>query len=451
MKCLFINPKVSSFYEGLSVDQISIMKKMVAKSRTLQQRLEFNHRAFSGLGLLTAATVGVRACPGMEIEFLDENMEPGDLVERLDEEYDLLALGGTVYQMNRMISIINDAQRRHVPVVVGGAAVMTFPEIFKKKGVSVIVGESEALFPDFLTDFQSGAQKSIYRAPLGSGVDLFNSLMPDYSLISKYDYSFIGVQTTRGCPFHCEFCQVSKWLGTDYRHKSVSRVVEEICTVKSTWPDAFFFFYDDNLFADPAFGAALFEEMVSENIHLDRWGANADASIYREDDLLDLATSRGRLDYLGIGFESLSELSLSTIGNPQKVALRETYGVIVEHLKRKGIGVFGYFMFGFENSRPEDLSAIADFIETNGINGQISRLVPMPGTTLYHRLLSEYEGKFGHIKKGPLGEWRLLRNYLLDKTGMSQAEITRLLAEAYTQIYDDARLADEDLLPAPFI
>jgi radical SAM superfamily enzyme YgiQ (UPF0313 family) len=451
VKCLFINPEVAEFYEGISPDQIPLIRKTVSRSKTLQNRINFSRQSFSGLGLLTAAAVAAQVNPELEIHFFDENMESVNPEVRLAQGYDLVVLGGTVYQMNRMLSLIHTARRNDLPVVIGGAAAMTFPDLFKREGVSVILGESETLFPDFIKDFQKGAPKGVYREPIGSGIDLSDSPIPDFSLIAKNHYSFIGIQTTRGCPFNCEFCQVSSWLGAKYRHKDVAQIIEEIKTVKSIWPNAFFFFYDDNLFADRHFGTALFEAMASEDICLGRWGTNSDASIFREDRLLDLALGRGRLDYLGIGFESMSQDSLESIGNPGKAGLLESYGDIVVKMKKKGVGVFGYFMFGFENSRPQDLSEIVDFIRAHDINGQISQLVPMPGTALYQRLLLEYEGKFDKIKKGPLGEWRLLRNYLLGKTGMSQAEMTKLLAGAYTHIYDDARPANEDLLPAPFI
>jgi radical SAM superfamily enzyme YgiQ (UPF0313 family) len=451
VKCLFANPKVAAYYEGLSPDQIPLIKKTVSRSKTLRNRIDFSRQAFSGLGLLTAAAAAMRAAPEMDIDFFDENMESANLEERLGQGYDLVALGGTIYQMNRMLSLIQAARRKEIPVVVGGAAAMTFPDLFKREGVSVILGESEVLFPDFIKDFQRGAPKTAYEEPTGSGIDLSDSPVPDFSLISKYNYTFIGIQTTRGCPFRCAFCQVSNWLGTKYRHKDVVQIIEEIKKVKSIWPNAFFFFYDDNLFADRHFGTALFEAMASEDICLGRWGTNSDASVFREDRLLKIARGRGRLDYLGIGFESMSQDSLKSIGNPRKADLQKTYGDIVVTMKEMGIGVFAYFMFGFENSRPQDLSAIVDFIKTHDINGQISQLVPMPGTALYHRLVLEYEKENDKIRKGPLGKWYLIRKYLLNKTGMSQAEITGLLADAYTRIYDDARPANKDLLPAPFI
>jgi len=451
MKCLFINPRVADFTEGLSPDQIPPMKKVVAGSRTLQERLEFSRRAFSGLGLLTAASVGAARDRDFRFDFLDENMEPVPFAEKLREGYDLVALGGTVYQMNRMLSLVAEAQRQNVPVVVGGAAVMTFPRIFQRKGVGVVAGESEALFPEFLDDLRKGAPSNVYMASSSVGASLKDSPPPRYSKIARYPYTFIGVQTTRGCPWRCEFCQVSGMLGSKYRHKPVERVIEEIEEVKALWPDAFFFFYDNNLFADRAFARELFEKMAEAGIRLGRWGTNSDVSIYKDPALLDLALERGPLDFLGVGFESLSKASLETIGNSRKAELLEEYEEAVRVFRQKGIGVFGYFMFGFENSRKEDLDAAADFIVAHEINGQISQLLPMPGTRLYHRLLEEYESRYGPLRKGPLGQWSAIRSYLLGKSGFSRKETTELLAGAYARIYDDALHKGEALLPAPFL
>ena len=208
MKALFVNPQSPPYYEGLTPDQISLMKKTVNGSKTLQRRLEFSEKAFSGLGLLTAAAVAKRFDPEMKIDFLDENMESSDLDDRLDEGYDLVAVGGTVHQMNRMLSVIRAARRKGIPVSVGGAAVNTFPDAFKKNGVGVLLGESETVFPRYLEALNQGVQESVYEPSSSSGFDLKDSPVPDYFSISGYDYAFIGVQTTRGCPFRCEFCQV---------------------------------------------------------------------------------------------------------------------------------------------------------------------------------------------------------------------------------------------------
>ena len=163
---------------------MAVIKNTVSGSKTLQHRLTFSEKSFSGLGLLTAAGVATQEIPNIHIEFIDENMEAIRPEEWPGRGYDLLATGGTIYQMNRMLSLIHMAQRENLPVVVGGAAVMTFPDIFKRKGVSVILGESETLFPDFIKDLQNGSPQAIYRAAPGPGFNLSESPIPDYPMLS---------------------------------------------------------------------------------------------------------------------------------------------------------------------------------------------------------------------------------------------------------------------------
>ena len=253
MRCLFVNPQIGDFFEGLTPGQVPLLKRVVAGSRTLRERLEFSRKALSSLGLLTAATVGSGVRPDVHFDFIDENLDARAVEDELEQGVDLLALGGTVYQMNRILALIREAAKRKIPVVVGGAAAMTFPDLFTRKGVSVVLGESEPLFPEFLTDWERGAPKGRYESHSNAGMDLKYSPVPDFFLAEAYDYTFVGIQTSRGCPYHCEFCQVSGMLGDTYRRKPLERIVEETLRVKSLWPDAFFFFYDNNFFADREF------------------------------------------------------------------------------------------------------------------------------------------------------------------------------------------------------
>jgi len=451
MKSLFINPKVANIYEGLSIEQIPYLKKVIKNSKTLQKRLSFSEKTFSGLGLLTAASVAKECAFDIEFDFIDENFDTIDLREILNKEYDFIAIGGNVYQMNRMLAIANRALKRQIPVVVGGMAAMTFPQLFKRKGISLILGECETLLPTYIVDLKNNNPKDQYLSSSRTGIDLSISPIPLFSTIFKYDYTLIGIQTTRGCPSRCEFCQVSNIMGSHYRHKPVNNIINEIRLIQQYWPDAFFFFYDNNLFSNRTFARELLTKMVQEGIQFKRWGTNSDVTIYQSEDLLDLCFKIGPLDYLGIGFESLSSESLKTIGNSKKVSLQKEYNTIVKKLKQKGVGVFGYFMFGFENSKEEDLYEIIDFIISNRINAQISQLVPMPGTKLFDRLQREYETKNQKISKNILRQWHILKDYLLSKCGISKIEMTKMLSDAYSQIYDDKLFLSQKPLPAPFL
>lgn len=451
MKILFVVPELESPYQGLSVELVPMIKKVISQSRTLAKRLDVSQRSLSGLGLLTAAASARNAFKEIRVEYFDENMEPSHCDDILDQGYDMIATGGHIFQMNRMTAIVRDARKKKIPVIVGGPLVMTFPDFFQRDGVTVIHGECERIFPEFLTDYI----RNNNRLPLkrfydsASYIEMEESPVPLFELAEKYDYSFVGIQATRGCPFHCEFCQITDMLGRKYRQKSMDRIIEEIKRVKALWPEAFFFFYDNDLFSDREFARNLFKRIHSEGIYLGKWGTNAGASVYKETELLDLALKIGDLAYLGIGFESVSDDSLKTIHNKQKAALRIHYEEIIRSLKEKNIGVYGYFMFGFENSRPEDLSSIIAFIKKNEINAQVSRLIPMPGTKFFNRLVREYEQDYGPIKKSGIGKWNIIRKYLVDKSGIPEVELNTLLIHAYADIYDDQFHKEKVLLPAP--
>lgn len=449
MNILLINPPPVSFTDGLSPDQIPRFRQVVRSSRTLAERLEFSRRALSCLGLLTAASVIRERIPDAQLNLIDLGLDPDQPIPRPD--HDLVALTGNAFQIRSLLDLIASARRAGKPVLVGGPGAMTFPEVLAKAGVSLALGEAEAILPEFLTDLAAGSAKPIYRAPAGSGLSLAASPAPAFDLAQGGDYSMVGVQTSRGCPHRCRFCQVSGLLGSEYRHKPIDRVVKEIIAVKERWPEAFFFFHDDNLLADTAYAVALFRELLDRGVSLGRWGANAEATIYRRTELLDLAQKLGDLDYLGVGFESLSQTSLAGVGNRMKSNLAAHYREAVKALTDRGIGLFAYFIIGFDHDVLEDVDRMADFIVEQGVCGQISRLTPMPGTDLYDDLMKEYQARGGRLSKGPLGRWAALRKYQLDRAGLDEAELTARLARAYTRIYDDNLQAGRPLSPAPFI
>ena len=449
MKLLLINPPPVSFSDGLSPDQIPRFRQVVRSSRTLTERLEFSRRALSCLGLLTAASVVRERIPEAELQLIDLGLDPDQPIPWAD--HDLVALTGNAFQIRQLLELISSARRAGKPVLVGGPGAMTFPEVLGKAGVSLALGEAEAVLPAFLADQAVGSVQPVYRAPTGPGRDLAASPAPAFGLAEQGDYTMVGVQTSRGCPHRCRFCQVSSLLGSEYRHKPIDRVVKEIIAVKERWPEAFFFFHDDNLLADEAYAAALFQTLLDQGVSLGRWGANAEATIYRRAKLLDLAQQLGDLDYLGVGFESLSQASLASVGNRMKSNLAEHYRQAVQVLTDRGIGLFAYFIIGFDHDVLEDVDRMTDFIVEQRICGQISRLTPMPGTGLYEDLFRDYQAQRGRLTKGPLGRWAALRKYQLDRAGLDEAELTARLAQAYARIYDDNLQAGRPLSPAPFI
>ncbi|MBN2534263.1 MAG: B12-binding domain-containing radical SAM protein [Spirochaetales bacterium] len=443
MKITFINPKVSQHTGSRSLNVPPKIKDLLENNPNLKKKIEFSKKTMSSLGLLTVA-----GCvpDDIEVEFFDENMEEIDY----DQDFGMVAIGGNTGQMNRALTICDKLIRRNIPIVTGGSAVMTFPDQYIRRKIYTILGEGETLFRKFLDDYKKNQAIQVYDSSVGEEhVGLQSSPIPRYDLAAKYDYSMVGVQSSRGCPYNCSFCQVTKIYGPKYRHKSVNQVIDEIKIVKKYWPDSFFLFYDDNPFFDRQFAFELFDIIHAEKINLGRWGANANVTLYKDQELMSHLTATGPISFLGIGLESLSEESLETINNKMKVNHVAEYKKAIETFKANKINPVAYFMFGFENSKKADLDAIVDFCVENEIDGALTRVTPMPGSLLYEKLKENYLEQYGKIKKSSLAEWGVLRNYLNERIHIPENQMQEYLADAFAVIFSDEHFCHSDG-PIPF-
>lgn len=443
MKITFVNPKVTQNIMSRSLDIPEKMINLLDQNPGLRSKIEFSKKAMGAMGLLCVAAV---VPSDIEVEFFDENMEEVDY----DRNFDLVALGGNVGQMNRALTIIDALRKRNIPIVAGGPAVATFPDQYIKRNISIVIGEGELQFKEFISDFLAGKAKDVYtRSDSLSHPDLTDIPFPRYDLAAKYSYEMVGVQCSRGCPYDCAFCQVTRIYGKKFRLKTAQRVAEEVAVVRKYWPDSFLLFYDDNPFFNREFAFDVFERIYSQGIHLPRWGANANVTLYKDPELLKMITRQGPVSFLGIGLESLSEDTLGNINNTMKHNNVSKYKEAIETFKAHGINPVGYFMFGFEDSKKKDLDDIVNFALENKIDGALTRVTPMPGTILYERIKKKYEMEHGLIRKSSLGEWGVVRNYLNELNGIREEEIKNLLSDAYSELFCDKNFCHSDG-PVPF-
>ncbi|MBN2534261.1 MAG: B12-binding domain-containing radical SAM protein [Spirochaetales bacterium] len=442
MKITFINPRTTSINTRTLDAAPAIIKEVLVNSSSYRKKVDFTRKSFGALGLLTIAGMIPR---DIEVEYFDENLEDIDLEQR---NFDLVALSGNLDQINRALAICDTLRKLKVPMVAGGPAVTTFPELYTRKGVSVIEGEGELLFKIFLEDFLRGEAKSLYNEAIYKVgyLDMRQSPVPRFDIAAKYPYTFIGCQITRGCPFHCNYCQVTEIFGNKSRYKDMDQIIEEIKIIKRYWPESFFFFYSDNPFTNRKYTMELFQKIYDEHhIDLGRWGAMANVTIYKDEPFLRQLTARGPVSFLGIGFESLSEQTLGSIDNNLKLKYVTEYEPAIKKLREFNINPVGYFMYGFENSKIEDLEYILDFIKRNKIYAEWSRLTPMPGTILYKQLKEEYESEYGEIKKRILGEWGILINYLKKKSNLKDEDVHFYLSELYKVLFSTDKFVDIDV------
>ncbi|MCG8640412.1 MAG: radical SAM protein [Desulfobacterales bacterium] len=435
LKILFVCPKVSTAYMG-HVEDIANKrwKGETFFNRDLKRHERFTNRVFYGLGLLTlASSLGKE----FAFDFIDENFEKNDLEHLYANclDYDLVAITGQVIQWKRTEKLIKFFKQKGLYVVVGGVHATTFPDVYFQEGISVVLGEGEPLFKEFLNDFLNRRPKPVYQKSK-SGKNLSPGDIPvlDFEIAAKYRYNVIGVQTTRGCPYRCNYCNVSNILGEAYRHKPVEAVLEEITRIKQFWPDSLFFFFDDNLFADKTYAIELFSAL--QGTDLGQWGAHADVSIYQNPELLDLIAQSGQ-PKLAFGFETLSKQNVGKLGNEMKQNLMPKYGEALTELKRRNIDVTGSFMLGFKGDSHQTVEMIFDFLEMYEIEAYITRYSAIPDTKLYLGLLEDYTKQHGPVKEKGIEQALLINKYLNRLNGFGKWETEDIILDILKTKYTD--------------
>jgi radical SAM superfamily enzyme YgiQ (UPF0313 family) len=325
--------------------------------------------------------------PDWDIQFVDENFE-----RFLPHKADLVAVTAMTVQANRAYEISQVYKKMGVPVVIGGIHASMVPEEALNHASAVVVGEAESLWPKVIQDFLGGCLKPIYEN------DAYPSLqqmaIPRRDLFS-HKYRFDCIQTSRGCPFHCDFCSVPVFNGRAFRLRPVEEVIEELRTIRKK----FVFFVDDNIVgigpANEERAEALFEAMLRRGIKK-HWISQASLNIARNDKLLCLMKRTGCLGLL-LGFESLERETLLGSGKSQNLrndeTPRQSYGEVIRKLHKHGIAVNGYFCYGYEDTKESILHSL-DFILRSGMDiTNTPILIPSPGTPMYERLSDSLDFK----------------------------------------------------------
>lgn len=259
----------------------------------------------------------------------------------------------------------------------GGIHATVLPDEAKKYADTVIAGEAEETFPQFIEDYRNNKQQPFYYSK--NEVDITKSPIPRFDLIGK-KYQNYPIQTTRGCPHNCKFCAATRIYGKKYRHKEVDQVIEEIKFLISIKENPFIIFVDDNMFVNKSFSVGLLEKLIPFKL---KWQALTDVSIGQDKEFLKLLYRAGCKE-LFIGFESLNPETIAHLHKSKWKARRiNEYKSVIENIQDNGIRVFGSFIIGFDRDTREDFESIKNFVIENKFLCQFSILTPFPGTELY--------------------------------------------------------------------
>jgi len=272
-------------------------------------------------------------------------------------------------------------------VVMGGLHVTCLPEEALEHCDAVVVGEGELCWPEVLADAEYHELKPIYRSKPRE-FDLANAPMPAYHLLDMAKYNRITVQTSRGCPWKCEFCASSILLTPKYKQKPIDKVLAEIDRVCELWPRPFIEFADDNSFVDRRYWKRLLPKLAKRRV---KWFTETDISVGEDDELLALMRQAGCAEVLiGLespGIEGLTGLELKADFKRKR---RGDYLRLVHNIQSHGIRVNGCFVLGLDGQTTDIFDRVYDYArELELYDVQVTLQTPFPGTPLYERLRRE--------------------------------------------------------------
>ena len=293
---------------------------------------------------------------------------------------DIVGISAFTKDAFRAYAIADEFRARGIPVVLGGYHPTAMPQEAKQHADAVVMGEAEVAWPKLLEDVEKGRLKEFYGGKKVDG----GTIPPARRDLNGYHSFFAAVQATRGCPYKCEFCQMTGFGDTLHRKRNVAEVVREIGRI----PHRIFWFHDASLTINPRYTKILFREMIERGIRK-KWIAFGNAAILsRDEEFLKLAKRAGCVAWM-VGLESISQKALDEEvkkgGNTT-----EKIPKTIEKIEKEGMEVWASFIFGFDNDSPDVFDATFEKLNEWGIKvAEFNILTPFPKTPLFHRMLGE--------------------------------------------------------------
>ncbi len=355
------------------------------------------------LGFLNLPYVAAVTPPEVEVKIVDEAFEKVDFEEKVD----LVGVTAQTPAAPRAYQIAEEFRKRGVSVVMGGVHASMLPEEALQHVDAVVIGEAEEIWPQLIEDFRRGQMKRIYQA--NGFVDSSSLPLPRRDLLNpKFYFPLKLLETTRGCPHHCDFCGVSKFFGFKYRNRPLNEIDQELSTLFKKGPamNPFFktvlslfnrdlpyflkrrllYIIDSNIAGDKRFALNLVSLLKDYDL---LWYGHAPVSIAFDQKLLEGFSQSGCIA-VNLGFESFSSKNLKAMGKGFNQPSH--YAEAVKRIHDYGIGIMGTFMVGLDDDDPGVFQRIIDFCIDSRLDWALTFIMaPYPGTESFQRL--EKEGR----------------------------------------------------------
>jgi len=339
--------------------------------------------SFPPLGLLTVASMLPK---DWNKKLIDMNAN-----QLTDDEIlwaDLVFISAMSIQSESANRVIRRCNKLNSKIVAGGPLFTSSSELYENVDY-LILNEAEITLPHFLEDLNEGKPKHKYTCE--DWADIAATPLPNWDLVSMNNYTSMNLQYSRGCPFDCDFCDITVLYGRKPRTKTKDQVIAELDALYFTGWRGPVFFVDDNFIGNKAklkkeILPAITEWMTKRK---NPFYLNTEASInLADDETLMLQMAKAGFEAVFIGIESPNEKSLIECHKPQNT--NRDLIASIKKIQQFGLEVQGGFIVGFDNDHPQIFEELTNFIQQSGIVTAMVGLLNAPkGTKLEKRLIEE--------------------------------------------------------------
>jgi radical SAM superfamily enzyme YgiQ (UPF0313 family) len=377
LKILLVNPETPNTFWSLKS-----ALKFVSKKALLPP-----------LGLLTVAAMLPKS---FEKKLVDMNVTA--LHDRDIKWADLVFITGMVIQKKSIDHVIERCKKLNVKTVAGGPLFTSFPEGYLNID-HLVLNEAEITLSAFLSDLEKGHPEPFYTSR--EKPDLERTPIPQWDLINMNKYAVMCIQYSRGCPFNCDFCDITNLLGRKVRTKTTGQIIDELENLYIHKWRGEVFFVDDNFIGKRQqlktdLLPAIINWMGKRN-HPFNFNTQVSIDMVDDEELMTLMAGAG-FDSVFIGIESPNDASLAECNKTQNTG-RDVVAA-VRKIQQFGMQVQGGFILGFDNDTPGVFDKLISMIQDSGVVTAMVGLLNAPrGTKLYKKMASE-----NRLTKPPTGD-----------------------------------------------
>jgi radical SAM superfamily enzyme YgiQ (UPF0313 family) len=376
---------------------------------SFKHALPFIHKKASSppLGLLTVAAM----LPSTwDKKMVDMNVQA--LLEQDLAWADMVMISAMTVQRQSTQDVIARVRKAGKTIIAGGPLFTMEPDAFPEID-HLILNEAEITLPQFLSDLGRGSPQRVYQTD--AFADITTTPVPLWELADLRQYDSLSLQFTRGCPFNCEFCNVTALLGHRMRLKTTPQLIAELDKIYSLGWRRSIFIVDDNFIGNKR---ALKQEVLPAMIEWRKgkkgclFITEASINLSDDDELIKMMVEAG-FTQVFVGIETPNDLSLAECSKSQN--RNRDLVSSVRKLHQRGLQVMGGFIVGFDNDDETIFERMIEFIQKSGIVTAMVGLLQAPiGTQLYQRMLREGRIRDNYSGDNVDGETNIIPKMELD-------------------------------------